>query len=88
MAELLKDGSIRMRNGRTIWGHDTVRVADIQELAQLLHPSPAGGFQGFGGGGRRGPRGEQGPVGPMGEQGPVGPQGPSGSGPPGAWVLL
>lgn len=70
MAELLKDGSIRMRNGRILWGRDVVQIIDVCELNELLVPPPkvVGGFQGFGGGGR----GSKGDTGPAGLQGPPG----------------
>lgn len=71
MAELLEDGSIRMRNGRILWGRDLVQIIDVCELSELLVPPPkvVGGFQGFGGGGGRGPAG---PAGSPGIQGPPG----------------
>lgn len=69
MAELLKDGSIRMKDGRILWGRDQFQIIDFVELSQLLTPAPrpSGGFAGFGGGkgskGDRGPQGIQGPPG-------------------------
>lgn len=87
MAELLKNGSIKMRDGRVLWGRDPVHIIDVCEIAQLLVPPPktVGGFQGFGGGGGgRGPAGPAGPVGAPGVAGSVGPAGPVGPpGPPG-----
>jgi len=87
MAELLKNGSIRMRNGRILWGKDVVQIIDICELNELLVPPPkvVGGFQGFGGGGGgRGAKGDPGAPGPAGATGPAGPAGPAGPpGPPG-----
>jgi hypothetical protein len=61
MAELLKDGSIRMRDGRILWGKDIVQIIDVFELNELLTPAPKGAGGGFGGG--RGARGAQGPPG-------------------------
>jgi len=74
MAELLKNGSIRMRDGRVLWGRDSVQIIDICEIAELLVPAPkvVGGFQGFGGGGGRGPKGDRGPIGPQGAPGAPG----------------
>jgi len=87
MAELLKNGSVKMRNGRILWGRDTLQIIDLCELTDLLCPRPApvaGGFQGFGGGGGRGERGFQGPAGTggggTGSQGSQGFQGFQGSG--------
>src|SRR5258705_1348785 len=84
MAELLKNGSIKMRNGRILWGKDIVQIIDLCELGELLLPAPkvVGGFQGFGGGGgARGRDGAPGPAGAVGPVGPIGPQGPPGPGP-------
>lgn len=71
MAELLQNGSVKMRNGRILWGKDIVQIIDLCELNELLVPPPKviGGFQGFGGGGGRGPAG---PAGAPGIQGPPG----------------
>lgn len=81
MAQLLKNGSIQMRDGRILWGRDPVFLIDIAELADLLLPAPkvVGGFQGFGGGGGRGAKGDPGAPGPVGPVGPIGPPGPPGS---------
>ena len=81
MAQLLQNGSIKMHNGRILWGRDPLQIIDLQELGELLLPKPqvfTGGF-GFGGGGGRGERGPQGPAG-SGGGGVQGPQGPAGGG--------
>lgn len=87
MAELLQDGSIKMRDGRILWGRDIVQIIDICELAELLAPTPksVGGVRGFGsgggggfgggGGGGRGAKGDPGPAGAVGPQGIPGPPG-------------
>lgn len=70
MAQLLKNGSIRMNDGRILWGADKLCIIDFKELSQLLTPASmaGGGFVGFGGGGR-GAKGDQGL---QGIQGPPG----------------
>jgi hypothetical protein len=65
MAELLRDGSIRMRDGRILWGRDVVQIIDVLELSELLVPAPKSFGGGFGGGGR-GVRGLPGPTGTQG----------------------
>jgi hypothetical protein len=65
MAELLKDGSIRMRDGRILWGRDVVQIIDVLELSELLVPTSKSFGGGFGGGGR-GVRGLPGPTGTQG----------------------
>jgi hypothetical protein len=86
MAELLKNGSIKMRNGRILWGRDPLQIIDLQELGDLLLPRPplTAGFGFSGGGGGRGERGPQGPAGTSGggggSQGNQGNQGPAGGG--------
>ena len=69
MAELLQNGSIRMRDGRILWGRDSFQIIDFAELSQLLTPKIPTGFTGFGGGGGRGPKGDRGQ---QGIQGPPG----------------
>lgn len=77
MAELLRDGSIRMRDGRILWGRDVVQIIDVLELNELLVPTLKGigkarGFGSGGGFGVGGGRGAQGNPGPTGTQGPPG----------------
>lgn len=87
MAELLKNGSVKMDNGRILWGRDNIQIIDLCELTKLLvPPAPTqrlgGGFGGFGGGGGRGPAGPAGVAGAPGAPGApgvAGPQGPAGA---------
>lgn len=84
MATWLDDGSIQLKDGRTVFANNLIQGQDLLEILELVVPlyvpSPAWPFVSGGGGGASGGNGI------VGRDGAAGPQGPQGTnpGPPGS----